>query len=130
MTSLSVSRIDLELNWPWIDPPLFPPDHYEFTICFLFHYKYIIFFATSLIFSEFTLTPLSFLLETTLNSLWNHYETTLKSLWINYLLSDFLNHFLFREHFEITICFSISLWIHYLFREFSVSSLSYSRNHY
>ena len=124
---------EFRVNSPWIH--FFLHNDYEFTNCFAFHCKYIIFFANSLIFCEFPMNSLfasRFLFEftilfreltvcyaislwihylfweTTLNSLLSHFETILKSVWNRYLLGDFF---------------------YYLFREFTFNSLSTSRFH-
>ena len=120
----------------------------EFTICFpnlqCIHYLFCDYSLNSsfsrihCLFRKFTLNPLfsgkllwiDYLLRdyspsihylfcgTTMNSLWNHFETIMKSLWI---------HYLFR-HFSLNwLSFSR---IHYLFREFTLNPLSFFLNYY
>ena len=66
---------------------------------------------------------------TTLNSLWNHQETILKSLCYHYRFLNFTMNSpsSSRFHNEFTIYFGNSLWIHYLFRLFSMNSPSYNK---
>ena len=130
LKSLSVSRIHLE--------SIFPPNHYEFTICYELSICYeFTFTINSLSFHANSLSVSRVHFESTIffgKPLWFRYEITMK--WFcnhyknYYLLSDWI-HFLFANSpivsptsYELTICFSISFWIqhpfprtHYLFRE-------------
>ena len=72
-------------------------------------------------FRECTLNPLSFLR--------NYFELTIlftKSVW-KHPLHDFTVP---RINLISTISFVISLWSHYIFREFTLNTLSVSRNYY
>ena len=151
---------------------LFSPNHFKFTMFFAFtpwihffplnHYEFSIFFAISLwilyLISEITRHTLCFS-RFNMNSLFDsrlHYKFTiclaillvilhrfrdslsvsqihLESIFsqmtmIHYLLRISLwIHYLFRE---FTVCIAISLRILYLFREFTLNPLSFLRNHY
>ena len=53
-------------------------------------YKFIICFSlNSLFVSQINLEITIFFCGITMNSLWNRYETTMKSIWIHFLLRDF-----------------------------------------
>ena len=99
-----------------------------FTLNFLFlsriHYEFFIFFANSLsihyLFGEFTMAPLIFRVFT-LNLLFLsriHYQFTICSR-THYESINFP-----RIHFEFTIFFVFTLWIHYLLRQFVTLSVS------
>ena len=62
-----------------------------------------------------------------MNSLCNHYETTRKSIWIHYF-ANLLS--VSQLVYENTICFTILLWIHCLFRKLTLNSLSIASFHY
>ena len=87
----------------------FPSNHYEFIICCALNYKNTTFIGNLLSASQFR----------------NNYEFTMELLWNRYEIS-----------WNSLFCFAIFLRIHYLlwilfiFREFTLNSLSYSRNHY
>ena len=124
--------------------------HYEFTFYFaiLFrdfkplsffqnHYEYTILFPKSIrihyLFRELT-RHLSFFCEFTTyfaNFLWIH-NGTVQSTRIRYLFRKFsLNPLSFSWfHNEYTIYFVISLWIYYLYCDFTMNSLSISRFYY
>jgi len=108
--SLSVSRIHFE-STIFLEKPLWI--RYETILKSLWiHYLLSDFSLDSLSFFANTLSVLRINLESTIFSakpLWIRYEFAMKSLW---------------NHFEFTICFAISLWIHYLFREFTLNPLS------
>ena len=109
----------------------------DFAICFVIslwiHYHFLEIIINTLFIAD---------------SIWIHYLLCV-SLWIHYLflkihlkstfyrqitmisLSSSQNHYRYtifsRNQYEITIYFALSLWKHYLFREFSINSLSASR---
>ena len=81
------------------------------------HDRYIILFAISQIFSQ------------------NHCKFSISFVNSPYFLRNVIREFTMdqfsfsrilnvsRKHFEFTICFAKTLWIHYLFREFTINPL-------
>ena len=136
--TLSILRIPLK--------SIFSRNNYEFTV----------YFANSLWIHAFSFTLFRYY-EKTMDTLLIsqiHFKFTIlypKSLWLHYLRPEInlnslsaspnnlksslfrRNHYDFttflENHYKPAICFRIFLWIHYLFRDFTLNSLSFSRIH-
>ena len=125
---LYVSRIHYEYpiffaNSLW-SSYFFSRTHYELTIYFAnilrIHYPFREFTMNSLVISWFTEKSLSFSRI--------HFESISVSR-IRYLFRENTMNFqsVSRLHYEFTIYFADSKWIHYPFREFTIHSLSILR---
>ena len=137
MISLCKHYLRLKIN---LDSLSFSWISYGFTISFVISlWIHSLFFRIHYLFCAFTLNPQSFAkslwfpYEITMKSRSNHYEITINSLSFSRFHLEFIIfsriHHLFRKfpmnslsfsrnHFEFTICFTIPLCIHCLFRKF------------